>query len=130
MVPRPGSILSSKYRSNLAPKTPSNDRSGDNFVSNLNAASLPLLTSDVASLSDSCPLNLPGSNIPDCSVGHDVPSSDSHSPVHKDDIVIAYVFLELHFISLITHSIRVMGPTGAGKSSVSHSSSDAILHWG
>lgn len=125
MVSGQDSIPSSKHGINLATATPREDRSRNNLGSNVNPASLPLPASNIGSCS---PPNLPGSNIPDCAVVHGVPSTDYHNSIDKDDIVIAYVFLELHFISLITHSTRVMGPTGTGKSSVSYSSLDPTVH--
>ena len=72
-------------------------------------------------VASSAPQNRPGYNISDNSAARGATSSvDNHSPIDENDIIIAYVLLELHFISLnIMHFIRVMGPTGAGKSSVS-----------
>ena len=47
-------------------------------------------------------------------------SAADHSSIDENDTVIAYDLLKLRFISLnIMHFIRVMGPTGAGKSSMS-----------
>ena len=73
----------------------------------------------------------PGSSIQEYSVARDDPSSASSSgSIDKNDIVIAYVFLRLCVFSLDTIlSIRVMGPTGAGKSSVSRLVRDFLLRW-
>ena len=59
-----------------------------------------------------------------------VTSSADHGSIDENDIVIAYDLLKLHFISLnIMHFIRVMGPTGAGKSSVSFWLCNLTLPW-
>jgi hypothetical protein len=104
---------SSKYGIIPAPTTPATGRSGDKYS---NADSLLPPVSAIASSSQSYPLNPSGSS----AAVHIVPSSDHCSSIDEDDIVIAYVFLELRFIALIMLSTRVMGLTGAGKSSVSY----------
>ena len=76
--------------------------------------------SDGASSSHQYPLNSPGFSIPDHTAVRGAASSDHHSSIDENDIVIAYVILELRFIALINLPTRVMGLTGVGKSSVSH----------
>ena len=100
----------------FASTIPAMGRSEDNYAPSLNADSLPLPVSAIASSSQSYPLNASGSSTAVCVV----PSSDHYGSIDEDDIVIAYVFLELRFIALIMLSTRVMGLTGSGKSSVSY----------
>ncbi|KAF8557899.1 kinase-like protein [Imleria badia] len=73
---------------------------GDNHSPSLGAASLPLSTPDIASSSQPYPPIHLGSGIPNRDVVHGVTSSDHHSSIDENDIVIA-----------------LMGPVGSGKSS-------------
>ena len=116
------SALSSKdgVAPQAASTTPATGKSGDNYSPNINADSLPLPVSDVASSSHPYPLNSPGSSIPDYAVVRGVTTSDHHISIDENDIIIAYVFIELRFVALIMLSTRVIGFTGAGKSSVSY----------
>jgi hypothetical protein len=90
-----------------------------------------IIPASTTPVTDSYPLSLKVDSLPLPVSGHPyhlIPahaavrgatSSDHHSSIDENDIVIAYVFLELTFIALILRSTRVMGLTGAGKSSVS-----------
>lgn len=107
----------------------SNRGSGDNFDPGLDTPFLPPPASDIASSSHQYSVNPPESNVPDYSAARGVASNaDYHSSIDENDIIIAYVFLELRLISLnFMYYIRVMGPTGAGKSSVSYLVGDSTL---
>jgi hypothetical protein len=111
-----------------ASTTPATGGSGDNYSPGLNADSPPQSVSDVASSSHQYPPNSPASSIPDPAAVRGATSSGHHSSIDENDIVIAYVCLALRFIALIMLSTRVMGPTGAGKSSVSYWCKDSTLH--
>ena len=101
--------------------------SGRSWIPKLKGGTEPVATMELLpgdctrGVASSAPQNFPGYNISDNSATRGVTSSvNGCSPIDENDIIIAYVLLKLHFTSLnITHFIRVMGPTGAGKSSVS-----------
>lgn len=67
---------------------PATGSSGNNYSSSLNADSLQLTVSDVASSSHSYPPNSHGSSVPDHAAG-DAVSNNHHSSIDENDIVIA-----------------------------------------
>ena len=66
---------------------------GGSYSPSFNADSLPLPGSDVAPSSHSYPLNSLGSCTPDHAADRGTMSSDHHTSIDENDIVIAYVFL-------------------------------------